>query len=89
MQKQKRTGVEARKSESKTLSVPFDTPNLRRLAGVKPAAEILSEAKDLAKSLFRNILHITPLNPKIWTVLAGNSMIPQDQGEGGYPIPTS
>jgi hypothetical protein len=67
MQKQKRTGVEAMKSETKTLSVPFDTP----------------------KSLFRNILHITPLNPKIWTVLAGNSMIPQDQGEGGYPIPTS
>jgi len=38
------------KSETKTLSVPFDTP----------------------KSLFRNILHITLLNPKIWIVLACN-----------------
>ena len=76
------------KSKTKTLSVPFDTPNLRRLAGVKPAAEILSEAKDLAKSLFRNILHITPLNPKIWIVLACKPMIPQDRGEGGYPVLT-
>jgi len=52
------------KSKTKTLSVPFDTPN----------------------SLFRNILHITPLDPKIWVVLACNLMIPQDRGEGGYPI---
>ncbi len=60
MRKQKRTGVEAMKSETKTLSVPFDTP----------------------KSLFRNILHITPLNPKIWIVFACKSMIPQDRGRG-------
>ena len=53
------------KSETKTLSVPFDTP----------------------KSVFRNILHITPLNPKIWIVLACNLMIPKDRGGGGYPMP--
>ena len=64
MQKQKKTGVEAMKSKTKTLQVPFDTPN----------------------SLFRNILHITPLNPKIWVVLACNPMIPQERGGGGYRL---
>ena len=38
-----------------------------------------------AKSLFQNILQISPLNSKILSVLACNSMIPIEEGEGGYP----
>ena len=45
----------------------------------------LSVPFDGPNSLFRNILHITPLNPKIWIVLACKPMIPQDRGEGGTP----
>ncbi len=63
--------------------------------GVEAELEAMKgETKDVVgalntpKSLVRNIMHITPLNPKIWVVLAGNSMIPQEPGGRGYPILT-
>jgi hypothetical protein len=38
--------------------------------------------RNLANSLFRNILRITPLNSEILAVLACNSMIPIARGRG-------
>ena len=55
------------------------------LEATKDETKTLSGPVDNPNSLFRNILHITPLNPKIWVVLACNPMIPQDRGGGGYP----
>ena len=40
---------------------------------------------DAANSLFRNILHISPFNPKIWRDFPPNPMIPIDRGVGGVP----
>ena len=41
-----------------------------------------------AKSLFRKIFHISPLNPKILREFLAESLIPIDKGEGGYPYQT-
>jgi hypothetical protein len=38
-----------------------------------------------ANSLFRNILPLSPLNPKIWREFLPNPMIPLDRGRGGTP----
>jgi hypothetical protein len=50
----------------------------------EPAAEILSEANGSHKSLFRNTLPVSPLNPKTWRDFPPNSMILKDRG--GYPL---
>jgi hypothetical protein len=50
----------------------------------EPAAEILSEANGSRKSLFRNILHISPLNSKILREFLANSMIPKDRKKKNF-----
>ncbi len=83
-------------SRQKAISTALWKPKVEALSGRhpersrrgEPAAEILSEAKDLtAKSLFRNTLPISPLNSKIWRDFPPNPMIPKDRGEGGGGYP--
>src|SRR6266436_8720651 len=56
------------------------------LEAMKGETKDVVGALNTSKSLVRNILHITPLNPKIWVVLTGNSMIPQDPRGEGVPV---
>jgi hypothetical protein len=54
----------------------FDHQNLRRTEGVGHPPRSLAETRNMrAKSLFSNILHISPLNSDIWREIFANSMI--------------
>jgi hypothetical protein len=46
----------------------------------------LSVLFNTSKSLFRNILPITPLNSKIFREIPAKSMIPLDRGGGGVAL---
>jgi len=69
-------------------ALSFDARSVEAEVNLGTDGEAMKGETMTPKSLFRNILHITPLNPKIWIVLACKPMIPQDRGEGGYPILT-
>jgi hypothetical protein len=64
---------------------PRFAPVLWALTWAQPAMKDetnpLSVLLDASNSLFRNILHISPLNSKILREFLRNSLIPKDRGQ--------